>query len=119
MIMLCLVGLVVAWLAFGERGFVHLYHTEMERQDNIEKIRRLADENRTLREEIDRLRNDLKYVESVARRELNLIRENEIIYRFKEEKPCTEVAGKISPESQGAEKNNKSGKEVQRHGGIK
>jgi hypothetical protein len=54
----------------------------------------------------------------VARRELNLIGKNEIIYRFKEEKSRTEVDRKNSTGSQGAEKIGTSGKEEKRHGEI-
>ncbi len=85
LIILCLLIGIVAWLGFGEQGFIHLYRTEMERQAHMDKIRRLAEENQDLLKEIDRLRTDMKYVESVARRQLNLIKENEVIYRFETE----------------------------------
>jgi len=75
-------GLIVAWLGFGERGLVHLYRMERERQVHLKKIHRLEGENRKLMEEIDRLRNDRDYIESVARRELGLIKDHEILYRF-------------------------------------
>jgi cell division protein FtsB len=73
---------ILVWLAFGERGLVRLYQTEMERQAHIERIQELVEENQALLEEIERLRTDMSYIESVARRELNLIRENEVVYRF-------------------------------------
>lgn len=85
LIALCLTGAIVAWLGFGERGLIRLYHTEMERQAFIERIRRLDEENKALLKEVQRFRTDMKYVESVVRRELNLIKKNEIIYRFKNE----------------------------------
>ena len=72
----------VAWLWFGEGGFGRLYRSETERQACIERIRRLAEENQMLLNEVQLLRTDMKYLESVARRELNLIKENEVIYRF-------------------------------------
>jgi cell division protein FtsB len=75
-------ALMVAWLGFGERGFVHLYRMEKERQEYVEKIQSLESENQRLLEEINRLRTDQEYIESVARRELGLIKDNEIIYRF-------------------------------------
>ena len=56
----------------------------MERQAYLDNIRLLAEENRALLDEIHRLRSDMKYVESVARKELNLVKENEVIYRFEE-----------------------------------
>ena len=85
LIVLCLSLLSVAWLWFGESGFVRLYRSEAERQACVERIRRLAEENQALFNEVQLLRTDMKYVESVARRELNLIRENEVIYRFRKE----------------------------------
>jgi cell division protein FtsB len=75
---------ILAWLTFGERGLVRLYQTELERQAHIERIRELVEENQVLLEEIERLRTDMSYIESVARRELNLIRENEVVYRFQD-----------------------------------
>ena len=88
-------GLIVAWLAFGERGLVHLYRMERERQTHLEKIHRLEAENRKLMEEIDRMRTDRDYIESVARRELGLIKDNEILYRFAEDRehPPSESTG--------------------------
>jgi len=85
LIALCLAGATVAWLGFGERGLIRLYHTEMERQAYIDRIRRLDKENKELLKEVQRFRTDMKYVESVVRRELNLIKKNEVIYRFKNE----------------------------------
>ena len=81
----CLFFLSVIWLWFGEGGFARLYRSEAERQSCIERIHRLAKENQTLLDEVKLLRTDMKYVESMARRELNLIKENEVIYRFSNE----------------------------------
>ncbi|MBW1781014.1 MAG: septum formation initiator family protein [Deltaproteobacteria bacterium] len=82
LIALSLSLLSVAWLWFGESGFVRLYRSEAERQACVERIRKLAEENQGLLNEVHLLRTDMKYLESVARRELNLIRENEVVYRF-------------------------------------
>ena len=86
LIALCLVLLSVAWLWFGEGGFARLWRSETERRACIERIHRLAKENQALLDEVKLLRNDMKYLESVARRKLNLVRENEVIYRFNREK---------------------------------
>jgi len=85
-IILCILGPLVFWLGFSDHGFVHLYRTEMERQAYTERIRQLTDENQALLDEIDRLRTDKKYVESVARKQFNMIKPNEVIYRFDQEK---------------------------------
>jgi cell division protein FtsB len=79
-------GLMVAWLGFGERGFIHLYRMEKERQAHLDKIQDLEQENRKLLEEIQRLRDDVAYMESLGRRELGLVKEDEVLYRFVKER---------------------------------
>jgi cell division protein FtsB len=79
---LLFLGLVVAWLGFGERGFIHLYRMDRERQAYLERINKLERENRELLEEIQRLRSDREYVEDLGRRELGLVKEEELMYRF-------------------------------------
>ena len=86
-LIICLfLGLIIAWLGFGERGFYNLYKMDQERQNHLEKIKRLEETNQALLEQIDRLQKDKEYIETVARRELNLIKKDEIIYRFNQEK---------------------------------
>ena len=73
---------IIAWLGFGERGFIHLYRMEKDRRAYAKKIEQLREKNRELLEEIERLRTDDKYIESLARREFDLIKDNEVLYRF-------------------------------------
>lgn len=87
LIVFCFLCPLAAWLGFGERGLIHLYKAETERQACVDRIHKLAEENQVLLEEIHRLRTDMKYIESVARKELNLIGPNQIIYRFDTNKP--------------------------------
>jgi len=91
LVALLFLGLVVAWLGFGERGFIHLYRMDGERQTYQEKINKLERENRELLDEIQRLRSDREYVENLGRRELGLVKEDEVMYRFgakkEQEKP--------------------------------
>jgi cell division protein FtsB len=75
-------SLTIGWLGFGERGLVHLYRMDKERQVRLEKARQLERENKELLEEIERLRTDKEYLESLGRREFGLIKEGEILYRF-------------------------------------
>jgi cell division protein FtsB len=90
-LILLFLGLIVAWLAFGDRGFIHLYQMEKERKVYAERIRALEEENQRLLEQIERLRGDKAYIESEAREELGLLKENEVIYRFEGEKERKEA----------------------------
>ena len=91
---LLVLGLIVSWLGFGERGFIHLYRMEKERQVHLEKIRKLESENKRLLEEIERLQSDKEHIESTARRELGVIKEDETLYRFIPEKDTPKGANK-------------------------
>ncbi len=84
-IALLFLALMAAWLGFGERGFIHLYRMEKDRQAHIERIQKLEKENQILLEEINRLQTDKEYLESVARMELGLLKDNEVLYRFNRE----------------------------------
>lgn len=86
LILMCFAVPIAAWIWYGEGGMVHLRRSEVERQACLERIRKLAAENQALIEEVHRFRTDMKHVESFARNELNLIRENEVIYRLGKER---------------------------------
>jgi cell division protein FtsB len=81
---LLFLGLMAAWLGFGERGFIHLYKIEKERQAYVGKIRQLEMAKQELLDEINRLRSDKDYIESQARKELGLLKDGEVLYRFKQ-----------------------------------
>ena len=78
-----LILILVAWIGFSERGFIRLYRMDKERQVYLGKIAELEQANTELMNQIRRLREDSGYIETVARRELGLVRENELIIKFK------------------------------------
>ena len=66
LITLIILGLIIAWLGFGDRGFIHLYRMDKERQFYKEKIQKLEEANLKLLDEIKRLREDNEYIESIG-----------------------------------------------------
>jgi len=56
---------------------------QKEREECLAIIRDIEEKNRLLAAEIRRLGEEKEYFESVARKELGLVKDNEIIYRFK------------------------------------
>jgi cell division protein FtsB len=43
---------------------------------------KMEEENRHLREEVRRLQHEKRYIEEIARKELGMVKEGEIIYQF-------------------------------------
>jgi len=74
---------VVGLLAFfGEKGVVHLLRLKKELARIQERNLKIEEENQRLREEVRRLREERRYIEEIARRELGMVKEDEIVYQF-------------------------------------
>ncbi len=71
---------------FGEKGIFSLFHLQKEVARIKEKNVKLEEENQKLREEVKRLQTDRRYIEEIARKELGMIKEGEIIYQFDDKK---------------------------------
>ena len=67
---------------FGERGLLHIHHLKQEQEEITKRLAGLQRENELLKREIEALRNDRQYLESLARREFGLVKPNEVVYRF-------------------------------------
>ena len=90
-----LIGLILlAWYfsLFGERGVLKIVQLRLERNRIRSEVNQMQEENKGLQEEIRRLREDPEYLESVARRDLGLIKENEILFIFEHEEEKREGA---------------------------
>ena len=75
---------------FGDKGVFNLLRLRKEVVRIKEKNLQLEEENQKLKEEVKRLRNDKRYIEEIARKELGMVKEGEIIYRFDTTMPSIE-----------------------------
>jgi len=71
---------------FGENGIFHLLGLQKELARIKDQNLKLEEENQKLKEEVKRLQSDKRYIEEVARKELGMVKEGEIIYQFDEKK---------------------------------
>jgi len=70
------------FLFFGEKGILHRLRLQRELARIKETNTKMAEENQKLKEEVRRLQSDRKYLEEIARKELGMVKEGEIIYQF-------------------------------------
>ncbi len=75
--------LMLLFIVFGENGLTDVHKLKMEKDNLSKKNEELKKENLSLYREIERLKNDPSYVEDVARKELGVIGENEVIIKVK------------------------------------
>jgi cell division protein FtsB len=69
------------FIIFSEHGLVDLNILKKERDQLTEKNELLSQENLSLSAEIDRLQNDPKYIENIARQELGMVGRDELILK--------------------------------------
>jgi cell division protein FtsB len=82
--------LLLFFVVFGENGSIDLNRLKVEKDRLLQKNTELKQENISLYREIDRLKNDPKYLENVARQELGVIGKDEVIIKVRK----TKKAGK-------------------------
>ncbi|MGE0155656.1 MAG: septum formation initiator family protein [Geobacter sp.] len=73
---------ILFFTVFGERGLLRIYEMRQEKRRIDDKVTELKTENDQLRTEIAALHNDRYYLERIARKDLGLVKPNEIIYQF-------------------------------------
>ena len=73
---------ILFFTVFGERGLLRIYHLNKDRQELQKKAEALKSENDNLKREIEALKGDRRYLESIARKDFGLVRPNEVIYKF-------------------------------------
>ena len=78
--------LMLLFIVFGENGFTDLYRLKTKRDHIVKQTGELTKKNLSLYREIERLKNDPKYVEDVARKELGVIGKDEVIIKVKKRK---------------------------------
>ncbi len=111
---------LLAFLGFGLKsrpGLFRLYHLRQER-DRLEQLnRRLKEENEKLARTIERLQGDREMIEDLIRRELNFVKENDLIFQMPQEKgpavappPKSSTAGASHKPAAAPGKTTKSGK---------
>ena len=69
------------FIIVSEHGLADLRFLKKERDRLVEENKKLTRENQAISVEIDRLKHDPLYIESIARQELGMIGEDEIILK--------------------------------------
>ena len=77
---------MLGYAVFGNRGVIRIVQAERQQEQLQAQLTGLQQEQQRLREEIERLQNDKDYWEQLARKNLGMVREGELIYHLPTEK---------------------------------
>jgi len=82
-IFIALLLIIALFAVLGDKGLIDLYRVRGE-LDGIQTYNRaLEKENREIEKEIALLKGDRRYIEHIAKKELGMIRKNEVIYKIR------------------------------------
>ena len=81
--LVCLV--IVIYGILGDQGFFHLHRLKLELSDLQQKIATVETDNVRLRQEIQHLKTDPAYIERLARQDLGMLKQNEVLFLFREQ----------------------------------
>ena len=79
---LVIIALLLFYTVFSERGVLKGRQLALQRDALIAKSKLIEAENEELAEDLKKLNSDLRTIERVARSQLDLVKENEILYKF-------------------------------------
>ncbi len=74
--------LMALLITFGNRGLVDNYLAGKRLSQLRSQCSEMSTENNDLKRKILLLRNDLNYIEALARNELGMVKEGDIVYRL-------------------------------------
>ena len=72
----------------GEKGLMETMRARREYREVEASLDAIKRDNERMREEVRRLKEDPATIESVARKELGLIRQGEVLFIIKDQKPA-------------------------------
>ncbi|HEY3309362.1 MAG TPA: septum formation initiator family protein [Desulfuromonadaceae bacterium] len=73
---------ILFFTVFGDKGLLRIYELKQDKNKIDTRLIETRDENEQLKREIQALKGDRRYLESIARKDFGLVRSNEIIYQF-------------------------------------
>lgn len=80
------IAFILFFTVFGDKGLLRIYELKQDKAGIDSRLIDIRGENERLKREIAALKTDRRYLESIARKDFGLVRNNEVIYQFPQEK---------------------------------
>lgn len=82
LIPILLILIILGFALFGKKGVLRTLQASRHHAALEAEVQQQEAIIQHLKEEIESLRSDRKYIESIARRELGMVKEDELVYQF-------------------------------------
>lgn len=77
---------ILFFTVFGDKGLLRIHELQQDKKRIDGQLTETRNNNEQLKREIIALRTDRRYLESIARKDFGLVRSNEVVYQFPQEK---------------------------------
>ena len=77
-----MVIVILAAALFGDRGILQVWQSRQQKAELQKEVAALEAKAAALREEIKSLKDDPRYLENLARKELGMVKKDELVYQF-------------------------------------
>jgi len=77
---------ILFFTVFGDKGLLRIHELKQDKNKTEARLSAARSDNENLKREIVALKTDRRYLESIARKDFGLVRSNEVIYQFPQEK---------------------------------
>lgn len=91
-----LILIIFGFALFGQKGILRTLQASRHHASLEAELQKQEAVIQQLKKEIRALRSDRKYLESIARRELGMVKKDELVYQFSEESAKPKPAGETS-----------------------
>ena len=81
-----LLSILVFFIFYGDNGYWDQRALRFRNKSIMLENQKIDTENREIERKIHRLKTDLGYIEHIARHDLGMLAEDELIFRFQKEK---------------------------------
>lgn len=76
------IAFILFFTVFGEKGLLRIYELKKDKALIDSRLMVINESNEQLRREVVALQTDRRYLESIARKDLGMVRSNEVVYQF-------------------------------------
>jgi cell division protein FtsB len=80
------IAFILFFTVFGDKGLLRIFELKQDKTRIETRLTEARGENEKLKQDIVALKSDRRYLESIARKDFGLVRSNEVIYQFPQDK---------------------------------
>lgn len=82
------IAVIFLFALFSNRGVLHIFKLKQQQAELQQQLEQVESVNAGLRKEIASLNTDRHHLERMARSQLGMVRDDEVVYQFASKKPA-------------------------------